>query len=303
MKKLTTKEFIEKAKLVHGEKYDYSSLNYINKRTKVKIMCAIHGFFEQEANTHLSGSGCKYCGKNKMTYNKSNQEEIINKCNLIHNNKYDYSLLKYVNNKTNIIVICPEHGEFEQEANSHIQGSGCPKCFSNRLIRKLSSNNEDFIKKAKNKHGDKYNYSLINYINNKTKINIFCPKHGEFEQIPNNHLRGQGCPICSESKGEREIKHYLENKKVKFIPQYKFPDCKYKRLLPFDFYLPDYNICIEFNGEQHYKPVKYFGGDNSFKLIKKRDNIKIKYCEDNNIQLIIIKHHENLENCLRFFLQ
>ena len=154
--------------------------------------------------------------------------------------------------------------------------------------------NELFVYKSKKIHGDKYDYSLVNYINNKTKVEIICSEHGIFKQRPTDHLNGCGCPICRESKGEKKIRNFLNEKKIKFLPQYKFNNCKHILQLSFDFYLPEYNICIEYNGIQHYKPIEKFGGKNQFLIQNKCDNIKKEFCLKNNIKLIIIKYDNNI---------
>ncbi len=229
-----------------------------------------------------------------------NKSEIfINKAILTHGNKYIYTSVDYVNTRNKVKIICPIHGEFEQLPNHHLKGQNCLKCIHDNM--KLS--NENFIIKANKIHNNQYDYSHINYINHKNKININCLIHGIFKQLPSNHLLGSGCPICKESKGEKLIRTYLINNNIKFIQQYKFNDCFYKQKLPFDFYIPDYNICIEYHGEQHYKPIKYFGGENRFIIQQNRDNIKIEYCKTNNILLIIIKYDEIINEILtKYFL-
>lgn len=167
------------------------------------------------------------------------------------------------------------------------------KAMCNKLNLKLITNNE-LINKFIKKHNNFYDYSLVNYINSKTKVKIICPKHNVFEQLPYEHLRGKGCPICNESKGEKEIRNILEIKRIKFIPQHKFNDCKNINKLPFDFYLPDHNICIEYHGLQHYEPIKWFGGQDVFDKLIKRDKIKKNYCIEKNIKLIIIPYGKNI---------
>ena len=287
-KKLNKESFIEKAKIIHLDKYDYSLVDYINTRTKVKIICPIHGEFEQISNNHLSGSGCPICNKNKA------KDNFNSKASLRHNNKYDYSLVDYVDNKTKIKIICPIHGEFEQQPNSHLNGCGCFSC-GNKVLNK-----ESFIEKAKITHGDNYGYSLTEFKNNKTKIKIICPIHSEFEQRVDHHLNGAGCPVCNESRGERETKSFLNNHSINFIHQKRFPECKDKKQLPFDFYLPDYNTCVEFHGRQHYEPVKYWGGMENFKKQQKRDTIKKEYCKNKNINLIIINNIKEIKNKLEW---
>ena len=190
MKTDKTKEFIAKAKAVHGDKYDYSKVNYVDCNTKVTIICPSHGEFEQAPRTHLSGRGCPDCAKQRMT-----TEEFIEKAKKVHGDKYDYSKVKYVNKDTKVTIICPTHGEFEQNPRSHLTGQGCPACGGSRKVT-----TEEFIKKARKVHGDKYDYSKVDYVNNNTKVTIICPTHGEFEQKPSGHLTGRGCPYCSGKK-------------------------------------------------------------------------------------------------------
>ena len=187
-RKTPTNEFIEKAILVHGDKYDYSKVDYINSNTKVIIICKEHGEFEQMINNHLNGFGCSKCSGMA----KSNTEEFIEKAILVHGDKYDYSKVDYKQNKNKVIIICKEHGEFEQKPISHLNGQGCSKCYGNE-----KSNTEEFIEKSMIIHGNKYDYSKVDYINVNTKIIVICKIHGEFEQTPNSHLAGSGCNNCA----------------------------------------------------------------------------------------------------------
>jgi hypothetical protein len=291
-KRLTTEEFISKAKLVHGDKYNYNLVKYVNTKTKIKIICPIHGEFEQVPNYHLSKCGCNKCGIAQIIVkNSSSKINFIEKANIIHNGKYDYSKTIYTNAHNKIKIICPYHGEFLQKPHNHLNDKGCSICAG--MDRNL--NNEKIIKKFKLVHNNnKYDYSLVNYINSWTKIKIICKEHGIFEQTPNSHNFGAGCPLCVESKGENKIKNLLSMNNINFISQKRFLDCKNIKPLPFDFYLPDYNICIEFNGKQHYIIVPYWGGEKYLKLQQTRDKIKVDYCFKNNIKLIIIKHDEDI---------
>ena len=187
---LTTEEFIKKAKEIHGDKYNYSKVNYKNSTTKVCIICKEdgHGEFYQTPNCHLSGSGCPKCsGRYRIS-----AKEFIKKAKERHGNIYDYSKVDYKSVNDKVSITCLEHGEFFQLAYSHLQGSGCPKC-----SRSAKLTTEEFIKKAKEIHGDKYNYSRAVYKNSTTPIEIFCKIHGYFSQTSKIHLRGHGCPECS----------------------------------------------------------------------------------------------------------
>ncbi len=192
MRKLTTAEFIEKSKTIHGIKYDYELVNYFDAKTNVKIICNKHGAFEQSPDNHLRGAGCKKCttARKCPTY-----EDFITTAISIHDNKYDYSVVEYVNLKTKIKIICKKHGEFKQTPRSHINGHGCKTCAGNNR-----GNTDKFISDAESVHKNKFDYSLSIYVSNQTKLSIICPEHGEFKQTPNAHLSGKGCNKCRTSK-------------------------------------------------------------------------------------------------------
>lgn len=285
------KSLIKESIAVHGNKYDYSLL-YSSKNgrhTKSKIICPVHGIFEQSIYMHIvRKQGCPKCsGLNKTT------NELINTFKKIHGNKYNYSLVKYRNSKTKIQIICPVHGVFEQLPHSHSKGFGCAKCADCHV-----GDSENFIKNANKIHNNKYDYSKTLYKNAKTKLVIKCPEHGIFKQTPNKHLQGKGCPKCNTSKAEILIENYLIENKIKYITQHSFKNCKYKRPLKFDFYLPKHNMCIEFDGEQHFKKYRFEKNDERLNIRKKRDNIKTNYCKNNKIKLLRIKYDEKIINKL-----
>jgi hypothetical protein len=285
-----TEHFIEKANIEHHFKYDYSKSKYINNRSLICIICPNHGEFWQKANSHLNGLGCAKCSGSFM-----NTEYFIEKASIKHENKYNYSKVDYKRTDIEVCIICPEHGEFYQTPNNHLYGFGCPKC-SGKFM-----NLEYFIELSNRQHEYKYDYSKVIYSGNEKKVLIMCPKHGEFLQSPHNHLIGQGCPTCNESFGERMVSKILSKYNVQFIREHKFVNCKKIYPLPFDFYLSEYNICVEYDGEQHYNPVKHFGGIKTYEELKIKDEIKTKYCLDNNIKLIRIPYTEfnNIEEIIK----
>ena len=282
----TTEEFIKKANHIHNNKYDYSKVEYKNAHIKIKIICTKHGEFTQKPSRHLQGDGCSKCSR-KYQYNN---DEFIEKANKIHNNTYDYSLVKYTKGQNKIKIICKKHGVFEQKASSHLQGFKCPNCYND----KRTYTTEQFIELSKIKHGNFYDYNLVEYVHSGKKVKIICPIHGEFEQNAGAHIRGVGCLDCNSSKGEKEIRLYLERNNIIFNTQQTFENCKDDRYLPFDFYLPEYNICIEYDGLQHFKPIVYFGGEKYLKTIKQHDKIKTDYCNNSNIKLVRIKYNDNI---------
>lgn len=189
----TTSEFIREAFLVHGNKYDYSPTIYTTATSKIAIGCKQHGIFSQLPNNHLAGKGCPECSGNK----KSSTAEFIEKANLVHAYKYDYCLSEYVNAMTSLVIGCRQHGIFEQRPNDHLSGQGCPKCGVEKSSAGRSKSTDEFICEAKTVHNGTYDYSLVRYTNNHTKVSLICSQHGVFEQSPYNHLKGAGCPKCA----------------------------------------------------------------------------------------------------------
>lgn len=293
-----TKKFIEKARIIHGDLYDYSLVKYINNNTSVKIICPIHGEFKQSPKSHLRGSICLKCSYEKRgELNRKSNEDFINEARLVHGARFNYSNCNYSSSDKKVNIICSIHGEFKQLPSHHLKGSGCPKCGNGEKSK------NDFIFLSKNKHGEFYDYSMVDFVNTKIKVKIICPIHGEFQQTPKHHYSGSGCPICNESKGEREIRFYLLNNKITFKPQHRFKDCKDIRPLPFDFYLPEQNICIEYDGEQHYIEKKIWGGVNGLNDRKRKDDIKTKYCIDKNITLIRLNETSKITQSLNKYLK
>jgi len=282
-----TSEFIKKAKTIHGDKYDYSEVNYTKAREPVNIICKDHGSFFQIPNNHLNGQGCPWC----ISRNIKDTKEFIRRAKNTHGDKYNYEKSIWNNSKTNVTIICPIHGEFEQSASEHIKGRGCPICGG--FVKKTL---EEFIQKAKQIHGNKYDYSKTIYINIKKPVEIICKKHGSFFQIASNHLRGTGCPICKSSKGELIINSILTKYRIEFIQEFIIPNQNYR--FRYDFYLPKLNVLIEYHGIQHYKPIEFFGGESSFHDIKLRDSLKkclAKECRFNFLEINYLHYINSTE--------
>jgi len=253
-KKLTNVEFLERARSVHGEKYDYSLVKYCGYNGLVKIICPVHGEFEQKGGQHLFGSGCQRCGQIQL---KTTSGFIVD-AKKLHGDLYDYSLSNYICNKKHITIICKKHGKFSQTPNSHLRGEGCPICGREIIRESRTSSTDRFIISAKSVHGNKYDYSDVKYIGNKRNITIICPQHGKFLQLPGNHLRGCNCPKCahgSTSKLEQEFVEYLgiteNNHQCQICPEYIV-----------DGYDPISNTVYEFLGD-------YWHGNPKFHLPEK----------------------------------
>lgn len=280
----TTETFIEKAKIKHGNKYDYSKVYYIDSKTKVCIICPKHGDFSQRPNDHLVGKGCKKCyNERRGETQRSNKATFIEKANNIHNNKYDYSKVNYVNTHTEVCIICPIHGEFFVEPASHLSGVQCKECAKIEMAKNKTLTNEAFISKAKNVHGEKYDYSLTKYNGIYNAVEIVCPTHGAFKQVASYHLSGNGCPKCKRSRLEDEIEQFLIKNHIEFIPQYRQT---WLGLQSLDFYIPSKNIAIECQGEQHFKPINIFGGECAFKHRQTLDKNKFDRCKEHNIRIL-----------------
>ena len=368
---LTTEKFVERARKVHGEKYNYSKVEYVNSETKVCIICPLHGEFWQRPSTHFRGQGCPICGVEARTKKLvKNKEIFIEEANKKHNNKYDYSKVEYkdantkvciicpihgefwqtpashltgrgcnlcskpvhdtnsfiekakekhgckyrysksnyVDSHTKLVVTCPKHGDFMITPNNHLRGKGCPKCSSEYLnglnVERAKKASAVFEEKAKKVHGDKYDYSKVKYVNNHTNVCIICHEHGEFWQKPCHHLRGEGCHKCNESKLETEVRVLLENNGIEYIQECDYSIFKWLKRQRLDFYLPKYNTAIECQGEQHYFPVSFGSLSESnvkerFKNILEYDKRKREGCKENGIKLLYYTR-ENLKKYNEF---
>lgn len=300
MKKLTTDEFIKKAKQIHGDKYDYSKVKYVDCNTKITIICPKHGEFQQSPSKHLHKQGCPKC-KGVFRYNTQTWiEEAIKR----FGNKYDYSKVQYKSAHEKVCIICPEHGEFWQTPANHLYGQGCQKCSYLQMRKDRQWSKEYFIEKAISVHGNRYDYSKVNYVNQNTKIEIVCPEHGSFYQIPSSHLRGSGCPICMCSHGERAISDYLDTNTIEYIREYNIEapiELRKTGICRIDFYIPKYNLFIEYNGIQHYQAHEYFGGEEGLQKQIKRDDYVRQYAKQHNFNLLEIKYTDNINSVLNTY--
>ncbi len=215
-----TEIFVEKAIKIHGDKYDYSKVNYTNSKVKVIIICKEHGEFEMTPNGHLRGNKCRKCKYEKHgLLLKKSLEQFIEEANIKHNHKYDYSLVKdFKNSQTKIDIICKIHGIFQQTPKDHSSGQGCRLCGINKNTLNKTKSHEKFIEEAINIHNNKYEYSLVEYINSRSKVNIVCKLHGVFQQSPSSHLKGHGCRQCSTeintNKQTKSQEQFIEEAKI-----------------------------------------------------------------------------------------
>ena len=288
MKKIrfTQEQFLDNCKRTHGDLFDYSKALYKDCNTGVIIICKIHGDFTQTPLSHVNNHcGCPTCAGNI----KLNRDVVIEGFKKVHGDTFDYSKVNYINTNTKVEIICKVHGSFFQIPKLHNKGSGCPRCSGNN-----KKTTEEFVEQATKIHRDRYDYSKTNYTGAFKSVVIICKKHGEFTQMARKHLFGHGCTKCQQSKGETEIIRILEENKISYIHNKQFNGCVYKRKLRFDFYLPDFNICIEFDGQQHFAPDRRYNSKESFRILQIKDNIKNEYCKNNGIPLKRIKYAQNI---------
>lgn len=285
---MSREDIIERLKEVFKDKnYRYELVTEAKCMDDIYLICPTHGKFKKRLSRALNGRGCPYCsGKLRKTF-----EQFKEEATKVHNGKYIYNDTNYVNSHKHIMITCPKHGDFPCTPTNHLNGVGCPECNKEKLAELFSYNTEYFIKKARKVHGDKYDYSLVKYVNNKTNVDIICPKHGAFQQTPQAHYSGRGCSFCNESHLEREIRNLLDENGIEYIYQWHLTWSKYYSL---DFYLPKQNIGIECQGIQHFED-KHFKA--ILKEVQERDEFKRKTCLDNGIKIL---YYSNIEgyNCI-----
>ena len=234
MKKITTEEFIQKARTIHGDRYDYSKVKYVNNSTNIIIICRKHGEFEQTPTNHYHRKGCPKCvEENRGQSQRLTQETFLNRAKEKHGDRYDYSKAIYINSHEKVTIICRKHGDFNQKPQNHLRGDGCPRCNGGVQYTK-----DDFIQKAIKKHGDKYDYSLVEYVNTITPVKIICREHGEFIQAPNKHLQYYGCQKCS--KHFMDTEYFIEKAREKYGDKYD-----YSKVIYVNNYTPLIIICRE----------------------------------------------------------
>ena len=285
--KLTIPQIINRAQNIHSidskPKYHYNIEKYNSVNDIIDIICPEHGIFSQTVISHLSGNGCPKCGKESISKLKRlPQNEIIEQFKMVHSNKYDYSQVQYLNSMEKIQIICPEHGPFFQKPNDHKQGIGCPNCNISK-----PKTQEETIEQFINVHNDKYDYSKVQYINTKTKVQIICPEHGSFFQQPNNHKQGAGCPSCNINSKEEFLINLFKEYNIKYI----YNDRNLIKPLEIDILVPDFNFGIEHNGLVFHSFGKNSWGalDNYHSLDKRRHLDKTIKVEEQGFQLFHIR--------------
>lgn len=307
-RKLITSEIIQRIEEKFPGKYDTSLVDYIDKKTNITLICKDCGYVWNVTTNNLFSNNqmCPECRKALQRENRQSyyQKEFIRKSAKIHNNKYDYSKVDYKDNNTEVIITCPEHGEFSQTPHSHLEGHGCRECqyekvssFMKEVKKEVNLKcKEEFSSKANKIHNNKYNYDKTDYINSRSDVTITCPIHGDFEQNAAQHLAGAGCPCCNNSRGENLVISILEENNINYETQVKIIPDNYDRYFKIDFQVILNNkiYFIEYNGKQHYVPIEYFGGVLQFESYQTIRDIKLReYCQNHNIQLLELPYYLN----------
>lgn len=293
-RRLTTEEWITRARAVHGDKYDYSQVVYVNTDTPVTIICPRHGPFSQPPKEHsIHGCGCRQCAREDNGRHQFERaaRKWVERARAAHGSRYDYAKVVYQGATTEVIIICPVHGEFRQTPASHLQGRhGCPDCGG-----KMRLTTEKWVARARAVHGDRFDYSRTVYVNGHTELTIVCPRHGSFTQLPGDHLKTQGCPSCSTSIGEKALCAALDACGIEYRTQWTDPTCRDQRALPFDVFIPELRELAEFDGEQHFRPVWWSRNISDeeafsqFEYVRRHDRIKNEWARENGYCLIRIK--------------
>ena len=298
----TLDSFIEKAKDVHGERYGYDDVVYVNNRTPVKLLCPSHGYFEQTPHEHLSGCGCPSCGRaSSVEKRRKATEDFITQAREVHGDKYDYSKVNYKNAHDKVCITCPIHGDFWMAPANHVrQRQGCPKCRPQRISQSKVKSTEQFIADAKAKHPDEnYDYGEVVYTGNKNPVIITCPEGHRFLIRPNDFLSGHGCPECAKRFGISEaiVLNALSTAFGNVIPQYK-PKWLQSRTSyqSIDVFLPDYNVGVEYQGAQHFGAEVRFHGEEGYKILSERDIRKYNKCLEHGIKLFYVSFEKSIPN-------
>lgn len=298
LKTLSFDEYIKKATLISGNTFDFSkSLKITNTTDKINVICRTCGtesFIRAKNLTRKNPTGCANCQRLNTKIRMSNTKtDIEHKLRSIFGDKYSLVSDGYNTSTTLSSIQCNVCNEIHDVRIDHVYRSGIPcKC-----KYKFKLTQQDFISNAIQKHANRYTYGDVVYCGYRVPVMITCKLHGSFTVTPESHMMGTGCHACSSSKGELLIAEWLTNNNINYTRQHRYNDCKHKNTLPFDFYLPNYNMCIEYNGEQHYKPTRFNGMTHTkagaaYDNQKLKDSIKETYCRKNNINLLIIPYWE-----------
>lgn len=286
--------FLERAEAMHGHRFDYSGSRYLAFDRPMEIVCRRHGLFRATPKSHLyaKSGGCPQCRADIMgEAHRYTTAQFIDRARKVHGERYDYSQVDYRGLQAKVTIVCPKHGGFRMRAYRHLSGRGCRKCAFERIGRHRRLSFWDFLERVIRVHGmGRYEYQLEGFVNAHSKIPIRCPQHGVFHQSAAAHLKGHGCPSCVQSNGERRVREALQDLGVEFREQVRFPGCRDRGTLPFDFFVPSHRLLIEFDGHQHYDNSEHWGGGAKLAEIQRHDRIKDRFAAEHGYRLLRIPY-------------
>ncbi|KKN38265.1 hypothetical protein LCGC14_0755040 [marine sediment metagenome] len=299
----TTEAFVTKAEEKHGRRYDYSKIDYQHSYDDVLLGCTRHGWFGQTPHAHLQGHDCPQCAK-KIAANKHRmtRDKFIEKATDLYAGKYRY--VEWNGCKEKAVILCPIHGEYSQTHEQHLKGYGCAKCAHEQAGRNARHTTDDFIQLATKVHGSRYDYSKVDYQHSQVSVVIGCPQHGLFDQGAKAHLAGHGCPACSASKGEVRVARWLNEHNIFYMQQWMDHDCiAIERKARFDFWLPNQQTIIEYDGAQHFRSVPWFCGAQTseqatLEKIQTADRNKDAWAAANDVMMLRIRYDEDVTTVL-----
>lgn len=301
VRRFTQRSFLAEMKRLYGDKFDFSQTVFRGMSKSVEFICPRHGKQKRLVDSMLSGSGCRYCNGELFW-----PEDFPRRAREIHGDKYEYPDIPK-SHQSMITIICKKHGAFKQRVDIHLAGCGCPQCAGINHLS-LEERKKNFIQRSKERYNDRYDYSLVEYVDKNTPVKIRCKEHDYvFTVLPDTHIRrSSGCPICNDSIGETEVRLWLDKNHIHYETEYLILNenlqCR-RSYLRVDFYLPDHNTFIEFHGEQHFKNIPHFHltKDWTFEDQQLRDQTLREYCQKHKIVLVEIRYDQidKIENILK----
>lgn len=289
---MSTAKFAERGRLKHGPKFDYAASRYQAFTKPIECFCKQHGQFCTTPKTHLHtrSGGCPGCRSEQLSRAlRKSSLQFVQDARDVHGDMYDYSLVDYQGVLEPVAIGCPVHGVFWMRPARHLEGRGCKQCKFQEFSDERRLTFWQFIEAVAEQHGvDRYDYFLEGHVNQRSTLRIKCPEHGVFYQTASSHLRGHGCPSCQHSAGEKRVHDALTALGIAFETQKRFFDCRHKRSLPFDFFVPSHRLLIEFDGKQHFESSDRWGGESQLELVKKRDQIKTDFANHYGLSLLRI---------------
>lgn len=286
-----------------GKKYEIDTTSIVSASSPIKLRCKTHGWFQKTIGNLESSNGCPLCSNENSSKIRAlnamlTSQEVIDRFQKVHNFRYDYSKIKYAGIMNSVEITCFTHGSFHQSVTSHLQGKGCPKCGAERKRQAQFLSQGDLYDRLKILNGDIFIYPPNLGLELRSNTPIICRQHGLFCQPLRIHLSGNGCPECSQSLGAKRVSEWLTKNEIEYVTEAHIPVGKKGLPLRADFFLPEYNTYIEYNGEQHFRPISFFGMDEKtslhvFEEQKERDRVKENWIIENNYELVRIRYDQN----------